>query len=296
MARTKHSGQTIKVLFERIKTALALAIAFIIVSTQSSVLIFSIIISTFMGFVAWEWAGLAGIIKKSSKFSYTIFFIFVVSFLYQELGLSHNQDQIDKEMSLIILSIGLLFWIISVFFLYHYPKYFKFWNEKYKLIIMGLLITIPARNGMIVLKSLNPEGYLLLLIVVLVAVTDIGAYFVGRKFGRLKLAERLSPNKTWEGVYGGAAFCALVMILLTQMTDLLLPEFNQIDFFSIIFLTLTIIVLSVVGDLLESMLKRNQGVKDSGDILPGHGGILDRVDGLLAVVPCFSLILLLITK
>jgi len=249
-----------------------------------------------MGFVAWEWAGLAGIIKKSSKFSYTICFIFIVGFLYQELGLSHNQDQIDKEMSLIILSIGLLFWIISVFFLYHYPKYFQVWNEKYKLIIMGLLITIPAWNGMIVLKSLNPEGYLLLLIVVLVAVTDIGAYFVGRKFGRLKLAERLSPNKTWEGVYGGAAFCVLAMILLAPMTDSILPEFNQIDSLSIIFLTLTTVVLSVVGDLLESMLKRNQGVKDSGDILPGHGGILDRVDGLLAVVPCFSLILLLITK
>ena len=249
-----------------------------------------------MGFVVWEWAGLAGIIKKSSKFSYTICFIFIISFLYHELGLGHNQDQIDKEMSLIILSIGLLFWIISVFFLYHYPKYFQFWNEKYKLIIMGLLITIPAWNGMIVLKVLNPEGYLLLLIVVLVAVTDIGAYFVGRKFGRLKLAERLSPNKTWEGIYGGAAFCALAVILLAPMTDSILPEFNQIDSLSILFLTLTTIVLSVVGDLLESMLKRNKGVKDSGDILPGHGGILDRVDGLLAVVPCFSLILLLITK
>ena len=249
-----------------------------------------------MGFVAWEWAGLAGIIKTSSKFTYSICLIFIVSFLHQELGLAHNQDQIDKEISLIILSIGFLFWPISVFFIYHYPKYFQFWNEKYKLTVMGLLIIIPAWNGMIVLKLLNPEGYLLLLIVILVAVTDIGAYFVGRKFGRLKLAERLSPNKTWEGVFGGAAFCTLVMLLLAPITDLIIPEFNQIDFFSIMLLTLTIIVLSVVGDLLESMLKRNQGIKDSGDILPGHGGILDRVDGLLAVIPCFSLILLLIAK
>ena len=283
-------------LFERIKTALVLAFAFIILSTKSSVLVFSIVISGFMGFVAWEWAGLAGITKKSSKLAYAICFICIVGFLHKELGLSNNQEQFDREMSLIFLCIGLMFWIVSIFFLYHYPKYFEFWNKKYKLTAMGLLVIIPAWNGMIVLKFLNPEGYFLILTVILVAVTDIGAYFIGRNFGRIKLAEKLSPNKTWEGVFGGGAVCALTMILLTGMVDLIFPAFVRLDSFSIVFLTLTTIVLSVVGDLLESMLKRNQGIKDSGDMLPGHGGILDRVDGLLAVVPCFSLILLLITK
>tara|TARA_B100000427_G_scaffold196967_1_gene163659 strand:- start:217 stop:966 length:750 start_codon:yes stop_codon:yes gene_type:complete len=249
-----------------------------------------------MGFVAWEWAGLAGITKKSSKLTYAICFFCIVSFLYQGLGFGNNQEHFDKEMSLIFLCIGLLFWISSVFFLYHYPKYFEFWNKKYKLTVMGLLVIIPAWNGMIVLKFLNPEGYLLLLIVILVAATDIGAYFIGRNFGRIKLAEKLSPNKTWEGVLGGGAVCVLTMILMTGIVDLIFPAFFQVDSVLIIFLTLTTIVLSVVGDLLESMLKRNQGIKDSGNILPGHGGILDRVDGLLAVVPCFSLILLLTIK
>ena len=283
-------------LLERIKTALVLVAAFILISTKSSVLVFSIVISGFMGFVAWEWAGLAGITKKSSKFTYAICFICIVGFLYQGLGFGNNQEHFDKEMSLIFLCIGLLFWISSVFFLYHYPRYFEFWNKKYKLTAMGLLVIIPAWNGMIVLKFLNPEGYLLLLIVILVAATDIGAYFIGRNFGRIKLAEKLSPNKTWEGVLGGGAVCVLTMILMTGIADLIFPAFSQVDSVLIVFLTLTTIVLSVVGDLLESMLKRNQGIKDSGDILPGHGGILDRVDGLLAAVPCFSLILLLNIK
>ena len=283
-------------LLERIKTALVLVAAFILISTKSSVLIFSILISGFMGFVVWEWAGLAGITKKSSKFTYAICFICIAGFLYQGLGFGNNQEHFDKEMSLIFLCIGLLFWISSVFFLYYYPRYFEFWNKKYKLTAMGLLVIIPAWNGLIVLKFLNPEGYLLLLIVILVAATDIGAYFIGRNFGRIKLAEKLSPNKTWEGVLGGGAVCVLTMILMTGIADLIFPAFSQVDSVLIVFLTLTTIVLSVVGDLLESMLKRNQGIKDSGDILPGHGGILDRVDGLLAVVPCFSLILLLTIK
>ena len=283
-------------LLERIKTALVLVAAFILISTKSSVLVFSIVISGFMGFVAWEWAGLAGIKKKSSKFTYAICFICIVGFLYQGLGFGNNQEHFDKEMSLIFLFIGMFFWVSSVFFLYHYPRYFEFWNKKYKLTAMGLLVIIPAWNGMIVLKFLNPEGYLLLLIVILVAVTDIGAYFIGRNFGRIKLAEKLSPNKTWEGVLGGGTVCVLTMILMTGIADLIFPVFLQVDTVLIVFLTLTTVVLSVVGDLLESMLKRNQGIKDSGDILPGHGGILDRVDGLLAAVPCFSLILLLNIK
>ena len=102
-------------LLDRIKTALILVVVFILISTKSSVLVFSIVISGFMGFVAWEWAGLAGITKKSSKFTYAICFICIVGFLHQELGLSNNQDQFDKEMSLIFLCIGLLFWISSVF-------------------------------------------------------------------------------------------------------------------------------------------------------------------------------------
>jgi phosphatidate cytidylyltransferase len=107
-----------------------------------------------------------------------------------------------------------------------------------------------------------------------VVVTDIGAYFVGKKFGKRKLVPSISPNKTWEGA-GGGLLCALVVGAL----------------FGNIFGSLVISVLSMAGDLLESKIKRIFGVKDSGNLIPGHGGILDRVDGFLLAAPAAALML-----
>ena len=283
-------------LLERIKTALILAAGFIIISTQSSILIFNLLISGSMIFVAWEWCSLVGFSNRSSKIIFASGFIAIVIFLYLKLGLAPESTQINEELSLAILSSGVFFWIISTFFLYHYPKYTNSWNGRFKLSIVGLLTIIPAWNGMIILKILNPNGYLLLLIVILVAATDVGAYFMGKSFGRRKLAEELSPNKTWEGVLGGSAACILATILLMPLANVLIPEADGISALSSLLLVLSIIFFSIIGDLLESMLKRNQGIKDSGDLLPGHGGILDRIDGLLAAVPCFTLILFMITR
>ena len=283
-------------LLERIKTALILAAGFIIISTQSSILIFNILISGSMIFVAWEWCSLVGFFNRTSKIIFASGFIAIVIFLYLKLGLAPESTQINEELSLAILSSGVFFWIISTFFLYHYPKYTNSWNGRFKLSIVGLLTIIPAWNGMIILKILNPNGYLLLLIVILVAATDVGAYFMGKSFGRRKLAEELSPNKTWEGVLGGSAACILATILLMPLAYVLIPEADGISALSSLLLVLSIIFFSIIGDLLESMLKRNQGIKDSGDLLPGHGGILDRIDGLLAAVPCFTLILFMITR
>ncbi len=296
VVKTNHFEQTSNVLFERIKTALILAVGFVVISTQSSALIFSFLISGSMFFVAWEWANLASFASRLSKFIFSSCFILIISFLYLKLGLAAGTTQINEQLSLTILFVGVIFWIISTYFLYHYPKYSDLWNGRYKLSIMGLLTIIPAWNGMILLKYFNPNGYLLLLAVILVAVADIGAYFIGKSFGHRKLAEKLSPNKTWEGVLGGSVACILATILLVPLVNFLVPEAIGINVVSSVLLILTVIFFSIVGDLLESMLKRNQGIKDSGDLLPGHGGILDRIDGLLAVIPCFTLILSIITR
>ena len=125
-------------------------------------------------------------------------------------------------------------------------------------------------------------GELLLFMLTLVWVADIGAYFSGRKFGRRKLASRISPGKTIEGVVGGLCANLLWMLAVYQYSDgwgLSLPQFIAIG-------VLTSLV-SVVGDLFESVLKREAGVKDSGKLLPGHGGVLDRIDSVIAASPLF---------
>ena len=122
------------------------------------------------------------------------------------------------------------------------------------------------------------SGYLILGIVVLIWTADTGAYFSGKTLGRHKLFERISPGKTWEGWLGGTLLCGLVAYVLSRY----LPELDLGHWLGV---AAIVSVFGVLGDLVESMLKRSMGVKDSGTLLPGHGGILDRFDSLLMVVP-----------
>ena len=113
---------------------------------------------------------------------------------------------------------------------------------------------------------------------------DIGAYFVGRALGRRKLAPNVSPGKSWEGVYGGMAVTAALALVFALWQQLSLSAG-----LALVALTLGVTLVSVLGDLLESMLKRHRGLKDSSALLPGHGGVLDRIDSLTAAVPVFAL-------
>ena len=139
-------------------------------------------------------------------------------------------------------------------------------------IAFGRLLELerPLRGAVFVL-------YLLLV----VWAADIGAYFAGKRFGRLKLAPRVSPNKTWEGLFGGVAGGLIVAI-----AGAVLFRLPAIPFIA---LGLALVMASIVGDLTESLFKRHAGLKDSGTLLPGHGGVLDRIDSLTSSVPFFVL-------
>jgi phosphatidate cytidylyltransferase len=149
---------------------------------------------------------------------------------------------------------------------------------------LGAIVLIPTHLGMVALRHLNPE--LVLIVVGVVVVADTAAYFSGRRFGKHKLAPSISPGKTWEGAIGAWLAITLYALLLFQFAGdgVKLPCLAQtLSLFWALF------GLSVLGDLFESTLKRQAGIKDSGNLLPGHGGILDRIDSLTAVLPAATL-------
>jgi phosphatidate cytidylyltransferase len=131
----------------------------------------------------------------------------------------------------------------------------------------------------VLLLRLGVEYLIFTLLIVWAA--DAGAYFAGKKFGRVKLAPAISPGKTWEGVVGGlllvAALAAVIAVWQGVSIGVLLP------------FCLAVAAISIVGDLTVSMFKRTAGVKDSGSLFPGHGGVLDRVDSVAAAAPLFAL-------
>ena len=148
--------------------------------------------------------------------------------------------------------------------------------------LLGLVTLLPAWMGLVGLRGLGPEGpWLLLFLLTLIWVADSAAYFTGRRWGRVKLAPAISPGKSREGVYGAVAGSVLWSGLLLVLR----PETGPAVL--IVLLCVAVCLVSVVGDLFESLMKRRAGIKDSGTLLPGHGGVLDRIDSLTAAAPLF---------
>jgi len=284
----------LKMLKQRIITAIVLALTFIIVTILFSPFVFSLFIALIVLIAAWEWAGLIGLSQQSSKVSYLATLAVMTIALFPFLGIYPEAKMISSDRTLILLGLGVLFWALAFLMLFGYPQNAAWWNDKSKIAVMGLMTLLPAWVGIIQLKYLDPMGYLVLALVVMVAAADIGAYFAGKKFGRRKLAPALSPNKSWEGVWGSLVTCLLLGLLLIALMNNYVLELSSQKILVLMVLSLCVTLFDVIGDLLESMLKRNQNIKDSGSILPGHGGILDRIDGLLAVTPLFVITFLII--
>ena len=154
--------------------------------------------------------------------------------------------------------------------------------------LMGWIVLLPTCLALYQLRAIDP--LLLLGLMGVVWVSDSAAYFVGRLFGKHKLAPEISPGKTWEGVAGASVavfFYALIWGQVLQSTMLAL---------GLILFALMLAGLGIIGDLFESLMKRLAGVKDSGNILPGHGGILDRIDALTSTLPVAVLVFLILTN
>ena len=151
--------------------------------------------------------------------------------------------------------------------------------------IAGLCALVPAGVALARLRLEPNGGELLVFVLLIVMAADVGAYFAGHALGKTKLAPQVSPGKTWEGVAGAAFLMVLYYVFLNALGGIF-------QVFSLPVLLL-LLALSVVGDLFESMIKRQAGVKDSSDLLPGHGGVLDRIDSQLSVLPMVLLLIIL---
>jgi len=201
-------------------------------------------------------------------------------FLIISLILIYFIDQhLDADNSRLILLIASFFWLcIAPLFLLFKINLKNFFLSA----LIGWVLVMPLIISLNYLIQLSP--WVVLLVLTSIWLADSGAYFFGKQFGKKKLAPTISPGKTWEGFLGALFVVSLFSIVMTY--------FGFVNSYTAIFFFNLILVLSVEGDLFESYIKRMAKVKDSGDLIPGHGGVLDRIDSLCSSLPLATLILM----
>lgn len=254
----------------RILTASVLVILFLLLLFKMSAFSFYIVTSLIVLLASWEWSALMGISNFPRALCYpAIMFFALIAALW-----------ISIPVALIIAGIS---WIGFASLVFIYPRLSSWWGES-RLVrgMMGMLVLVPC---WLALNFMRNEGTsIILFLLILVCSADVSAYFVGRKWGKTKLAPAVSPNKSWQGVLGAFLGTLIVGLLGAWWSNLPTPLWPYA-----LLLTLITVFFSIIGDLFESMLKRNVDIKDSGFLLPGHGGILDRLDSLTAAAPIFAL-------
>lgn len=266
---------------QRVVTAVVLTVLIFSAVLFFPALGFQLFIGVFWLIASWEWSRISGITKLPVQLLYSFFF-FVLMFVVSRVPESH----------VYLMLVSLVWWLYAFYLVMVYPRHSATWSSKPVMVLSGLLVLLPSWVALMQLRLNEHFVFLFLVLFLIVTSVDIGAFFTGRAFGKNKLAPDVSPNKTWEGFWGGVCLSMLmsVAVSLFLLTQNYLD--NVLAVIPIVLGCVFIAVLSVVGDLFESMCKRTRGIKDSGSILPGHGGILDRIDSVTAAVPVYILLLI----
>lgn len=270
---------------QRVITAIVLTAVFLSAVFGLPAGYFSFFIGAVVLIGAWEWANLAGFAAVWQRLLYAVLifaFLVAVSFYLGFKGEASPDLNLDAIRKLLF--IGCFWWACALLFVQGYPSSALLWGQGFSRLIMGVLVLVPTWVALVYIRQQVNGAWLVLLLMLVVALADIGGYFAGRRFGKRKLALAVSPGKTWEGFMGGLLANVVLAVVLAWVFSLSLPI--------VLMVIIPTSLVSVLGDLLESMMKRHAGVKDSGTILPGHGGVLDRVDGITAGAPVFALALL----
>lgn len=223
---------------------------------------------------AWEWSAFLQLAAPPWRLGYVV--------LVAVLLLAAWRFSAAPPRREVLLAVAVLWWLLALGWILFAPRRVGVWSAA----AAGVLALVPAWLALVRLRMAPHGAQWVLFALLLVWVADIGAFFMGRRFGRTRLAPEVSPGKTWEGVLGGMTVSALVAVAGGVWFKVPLVLFVP--------LCMLVVGLSIVGDLTESLLKRFAGMKDSGSIFPGHGGVMDRIDSLTSASPALVLGLMLL--
>ncbi|MFN3310822.1 MAG: phosphatidate cytidylyltransferase [Thermomonas sp.] len=236
----------------------------------------------------WEWLRLAEVEDTLAR---SILLACNLALMVALVWGSRSQHTGALPLFQVVVLLGVAWWLLALLWLRHYDFAAGHdGNARMFKLAAGTAAIVPAWCALALIHASQPNGHRwLLLALLLVWAADTGAYFTGRRFGGQwfggrRLAPRISPNKTWEGVVGGVVLAMLVAVL-----GALVIGARVVQLPAVALVAALTVLFAVAGDLLESLLKRHAGLKDSGTLIPGHGGVLDRVDSVLAALPVFAL-------
>ncbi len=254
-----------------ITASILIAVVFIVLLLPQRFFVPVIFLLVVLG--AWEYGRLVAMntLLKTAAFTVVVALSFLASL----------------RAPLPVLLLGSLWWLCAATMLFVFPRGQITWHRAVILrALMGWLILVPCGVSIVLLHKNTPGAAWVLFLLLMVWAADTGAYFAGKRFGKHLLASAISPKKTWEGAAGGFVAMAIIVGLVCYYWPQ--PVFKTPNFYIAV---IAVFMFSIIGDLTESMIKRWMNVKDSGKLLPGHGGLLDRIDSLTAAAPIFTLIM-----
>lgn len=270
-------------LSKRIQTALLLIPLALMLVLLPPTWLFGTIMAMILLAAQWEWTRLCGLKGASMRAGWLL----LTLALFVLLGWQHERGW----LWMLLIAVGVLWWLGSLLWLRRYSFAASPTHENTLLkLVVGLLVFIPAWLAMVALHGQERGSWWVLLAALVVWTADTGAYVFGSLFGKRKLAPRISPGKTWVGVYGALVPGALISVIGGWLLGLRHP----VELLGMLVLGLLTVSASILGDLVESLLKRQADTKDSGTLFPGHGGLLDRIDSLVAALPVFVIAKLLL--
>ena len=253
---------------------------------------FGLVVIAVCALGAWEWAQFVGWNSQAKRVGLAV--VFAAILLAMQFSISNINQFSSEPMVLYGLWAGLIWWVIAIILVVTYPASASWGKSAIIRLLFGVLTIIPFYCGMMVLRTVGYQSdtffgaWWLLYVMLLVWGADSGAYAFGRTIGRNKMAPKVSPGKTWEGLVGGLITAGIISWLFSAFAPIpVMPDYLLVT-------SIIVVVVSVFGDLTESMFKRQSGIKDSSHLIPGHGGILDRIDSLTAAIPVFAGLNLLI--